>query len=98
MWTHSHSMRGSTWRQEGKSPVLRMKYFWNLNESVMPSTCCLEEKQARRTAGPWLRGYGLPHALWSEALPEDWMQEDIRLRPISLDELCWKQDTVHNND
>lgn len=98
MWTHSHSMRGSTWRQEGKSPVLRMKHFWNLNESVMPSTCCLEEKQARRAAEPWLRGHELPHALWSEALPEDWMQEDTHLRPISLDELCWKQDTVQNND
>lgn len=64
----------------------------------MPSTCCLDEKQARRAAEPWLRGHKLPHALWSEALTEDWMQEDTHLRPISLDELCWKQDRVQNND
>jgi hypothetical protein len=74
----------------GSKSCVENEVLWNMNENVMPSTCCLGEKQARCTAGAWIRGHELSHVLWSEELSAGWMQA----RPISPDEMCWRQNTV----
>lgn len=43
----------------GSKSCVENEALWNMNESVMPNTCCLGEKQARCVAEAWLRGHGL---------------------------------------